>query len=78
MGTIARKVLPGALISPEVWRNERSAAEGSPARLEQVGSSVSFQFPIRKTGGSQFKRAEKTPRNIALTLLVGVWVSSKG
>lgn len=59
MGTIARKVLPGALISPEVWRNERSAAGGSPARLEPVGSSVSLQFPIRKTGGSHSNEQKK-------------------
>ncbi|MGN2468375.1 peptidoglycan DD-metalloendopeptidase family protein [Pseudomonas fragariae (ex Marin et al. 2024)] len=49
----------GSLISPEVWWSERSAAGDSAPASEQVASSASFQFPIRKAGGEQYKDAEE-------------------
>ncbi|WP_460111944.1 peptidoglycan DD-metalloendopeptidase family protein [Pseudomonas sp. H3_D04] len=51
----------GTLISPETWWNQQTTAPASapPVSEPGVASTSAFQFPIRKTGGTQFKDADE-------------------
>jgi predicted chitinase len=51
----------GTLISPETWWSQQTAAPISPPPTSDptVVHTSSFQFPVRKAGGAQFKDADE-------------------
>ncbi|QZP34359.1 peptidoglycan DD-metalloendopeptidase family protein [Pseudomonas sp. DR48] len=50
-----------ALISPEIWWNEQSVPPTTPTTAPGpvTFSLLNFQFPIRKTGGAQYKDVDE-------------------
>ncbi|MEO8646151.1 peptidoglycan DD-metalloendopeptidase family protein [Pseudomonas sp.] len=50
-----------ALISPEIWWNEQSVPPTTPTTAPGpvTFSFLNFQFPIRKTGGAQYKDVDE-------------------